>query len=268
MKINKTRYIILGHQRTGTTVTHFFLKNHQQISTLDSEINDIHFYTKGIKAFTNSQHNDNEMRDSYLKLFDTIASLEEGEKKILGFKTALDKVKAAKKIVKTIQKYLYDVKIIIVYRDSCIDVKASMEKSKTTGIWHSWQNDKSSDSIRINKNDYTNFYRNYHAIYEELFKLFDTNDVMIFNYEENILPNKKANYDKILNFLGITDENVDIPLKKISPPAKNYIDNYDEIYQLDVKLKNSSIKNLKPKNSKNKLKRKIVDSIKNLRFKL
>ena len=45
-----TKYIIIGHARSVTTVTSFLLRDNTKVSALWNEVDYSHFYDKGVSA--------------------------------------------------------------------------------------------------------------------------------------------------------------------------------------------------------------------------
>jgi hypothetical protein len=79
MQPQKTRYLIVGMARSGTTVTHRALYGHPKVCALDDEIRVDPFFTRGIEAFTVGGANPWERENGSLQLFDALTSFEPGD---------------------------------------------------------------------------------------------------------------------------------------------------------------------------------------------
>ncbi len=241
-----TRYIILGQARSGTTVVHFTLRNHPQVSALYDEVNYSPFYDKGLSVFTHGLDKPEEKSKGFLALFDALTQLNKTDQSTaFGLKTAVNTIYSARTVVEAIQKYLPQVKIIYIYRSRLTDQYASLVRAQKTGSWHSWQKDieHKSPLIRFKKKEFVNYLKQSLEINRLLSTLRQTNDFFEFNYETDILPNKIENYYKLFDFLGIERINLDIALKKVAKPTSEYVKKYDFWLNLESKLKKEYGKN-------------------------
>ncbi len=239
-----TRYIIVGHARSGTSVTHHLLMDHSEVSAVYDEVDCNPFFTKGIGAFTHGLDKESEKQKSFLSLFDAITQLNVTPvTKACGLKTAINNPNAALAMVHTLQENMKDIKIIIVVRNSLVDLMGSIERAKKTGNWHSWQKNIKKENIRfsIPKDEFIEFAINSSHVYEILSGLQKSHEVIFFDYEKDISPNNPDNYNKLYDFLNLSSHQTQIPLKKVAPTAEEYLINYKELKDLEEKIKNKEI---------------------------
>jgi hypothetical protein len=69
---DKTRYVIVGMARSGTTATHNAVFGHPNVCAMADEFRVDPFFTKGVACFTVGGNNKWERRINYNALFDAV----------------------------------------------------------------------------------------------------------------------------------------------------------------------------------------------------
>jgi len=232
-KPKKTRYFIIGYSRSGTTVTHLALMGHPNVCALNGELRPEPFFTKGISTFSHGKDPEDEKTKGYSAIFDAITLIRENEDTMAhGAKTACNSYQSAQDMVAAIQKYIGDLKIIIIIRNDIVAQFGSGIVGKKTGIMHSWYKGfegRKVDKISINKWRFIPYAHNVNNMYAALSELKETNDVLEIYYED-LLADANSFYTKIFRFLGLPEvETTWLDSKKVLPPPEDYIKNYSAL---------------------------------------
>jgi hypothetical protein len=229
-KVGKTRYLVIGYSRSGTTVVHLALKGHPNVCALNDELKPEPFFTKGISTFTHGADFKDEKEKGFSAIFDAITRIRASEKTLAnGAKTACNSPELAKAVVTVLQNYLRDLKVVVILRKDLVAQNGSGVIGKKTGIMHSWYKGfegRKVGKIKINKWRFIAYVHNVHRMYNELSKLKHTHDVLEVRYED-ILSGESEFFNKIFRFLGIPEiEPTWLSSKKVLPPPQDYIANY------------------------------------------
>lgn len=237
-----SKFIVVGHARSGTTITHYILREHSNVSALWDEVDFTPFYDKGLSVFTHGLDKEEEKIIGYKKIFDALISINSNENtKAEGLKTAINKPEGAIVFKNTVASYLKDVKIIYVFRDNLTAQYGSFIRAVKTGSWHSWQKDLKTQNpkFKVNKSEFIKYIIKSIEINKTLKELSSTNDFLEVVYERDILPNKIENFHKVFEFLGLPLPDYDFPLSKIAPEPHEFLINYNELIKIEKEIKES-----------------------------
>ncbi|WP_319548771.1 sulfotransferase [Desulfogranum marinum] len=238
MEIKK--YIIIGPARSGTTVTHLFLRGHPHVSALNDEVKISELFEKGISAFTFGSDLPNEKAQGPRKIYDLLALLNaDSATTAAGIKCAVASVEKAKKFVEQIKSSFSDVYIILIVREDVLAQFGSILRAKKTGKFHSWikENNRPSSSITVDKGRYSQYLLTNIEIVETLQSLKETNNFLEISYEKDILTGQDY-CAKLYNFLQLDPiEPAWLNSKKVAPPPNKYISNYDSIKLAEETIK-------------------------------
>lgn len=233
------RYIVVGHSRSGTTITHLCLKGHPNISAVNDEVKVSPLFTQGIATFTTSADSyltTKEKREGISALFDAITTIETDENTIAtGLKVAIGSPEKAVQLVGCLQTYLKDLTVILTVRDDIIAQYGSRLRSSATGQAHSWRSNRLNHEFRVTipRDKFASYAVSALKTLEELRKLKATHQVIEVVYERDILPNNHEVYYKIFEFLGLPKVEISwLDSKKVAPPPEKYILNYFELKRL------------------------------------
>ena len=236
-KMKKTRYLLIGYSRSGTTVVHLALKGHPNVCALNDELRPEPFFTKGISTFTHGADFEDEKEKGFSAIFDAITLIRANESTLAnGAKTACNSHVSANVLVGVLQKYMRDLKVVIILRKDLVAQNGSGIIGKKTGIMHSWYKGfegRKVDQIKINKWGFIGYVHDVHRMYGELSELKRTHDVLEVWYED-LLSEGNEFYYKIFRFLGLPEiEPTWLASKKVLPPPQDYIANYSQLnYEL------------------------------------
>ena len=245
--MSKIRYLIIGFPRSGTTVIHLLLKGHPNVAALNDVLKISPFFTEGISTFTFGKDLLEEKTNAYLCLFDAITSISANENtKALGAKCGCYSPIQAQSLVDTLQKYMKNVKIILIIRNDLVAQYGSGYNARKTGIYHSWYknfNKLTVHKLKINKWVFSRYVVNYLYTFEILGRLYETHNVMQCIYE-NFVSKPAATQRKLFDFVNVPKVDVTwLDSKKVLPDPDQYIRNYSEMLGIQEKLRADFVNN-------------------------
>ena len=227
-----TRYIIVGLARSGTTVVHFALKGHPDVSALNDEVK-LNFFTEGISCYTQRDDNQKEKEVGYLRLFDSLSGVFQNENTLaLGMKYVPHSVETTKEFVARLRQYFPQVKVVLINRKDLVAQYGSSLRAESTGEWHSWSTsgEKKNYSVRIRPYKFRAYALNCIAMYEILRSLTESHEVLHFNYEKCFLQDGKPDFTNLFNFIGVSNQEATwLGSEKVAGPPESFIKNYNEL---------------------------------------
>jgi len=144
------RFVILGMQRSGTTVTHVCLSGHPNVSMAADEVFAEPFFTRGLATFTGGKETFQDRKDGYGKLFNLItASKANGSTLAAGFKVAIGNTREAIDVANCLREYFEGTRIILVQRTDLAAQYGSLRRAILSGQWHAWEGERSRSDHRI-----------------------------------------------------------------------------------------------------------------------
>ncbi|NNG00362.1 MAG: hypothetical protein HKM93_13330 [Desulfobacteraceae bacterium] len=241
----KTRYLIIGWSRSGTTITHLAIKGHPNAAALNDEMKIEPFFTKGISSFTHGNDYPEEKQKGYSALFDALTLIRSTDQTTAhGVKIACNSHKIARHLVRVLQENMKDLKVIIIVRKDLVAQIGSALSGKKSGIMHSWYKGyerRKVKQLRISKWRLTSFALNVRKMYDVLRELKKTHDLLEIQYED-LLENPGRFYSTLFNFLNLPAmEPIWIESKKVLPSPENYIKNYHELKKRQAEIENGDL---------------------------
>lgn len=203
------------------------------------------FFTKGISTFTYGNDLPKEKERGFSALFDALTLLEVNQNTTAhGLKVACNSYKLARNLVGVLQKYLTDLKVIIIVRNDLVAQYGSAISGKKSGVMHSWYKgfeNRRIARIRINKWYFIAYVLSILRLYETLRQLKQTHDVLELCYE-GLLTDPKRFYDSLFSFLGLSKMTPTwLDSKKVMPPPIEYIENYRAMQRLQDDLNRGTV---------------------------
>jgi len=225
----RTRYIIAGLPRSGTTFIHKAIAGHPNASALNDELRVSPFWDRGLSTFTYGHETPEERRAGHVVLFDAVTSIAAtAETRALGVKCCVSSPREAELVVTSAMRTIPGVKMILVLRRDLVAQYASLLRARRSGAWHSWRRADRPPAAQVH-------------IRPLLFDRYATNALdtlarlqrapaahrVVF---EELIASKAEGFREIFDFLDLPDVPVDWELgEKVSPPPETYIDNYLEM---------------------------------------
>ena len=236
--MERTRFIVVGMQRSGTTVTHVGLKDHPSITMSTDEVYISPFFTKGLSAFTGGKESYAQRRSGFLALFDLLAASRVTEKtEAFGIKCAVGNRQEAIEFCNAVREYFPDIRIILISREDLVSQHASLLRAEKSGEWHAWEGQKRawSGSFAIPRQAFLDYATECRHTVAQLRTLKRSHKVMELVYERDIAPGVR--YDLVFEFLGVPVIPVDwLKMSKVAPPAETFVDNFADLKNLMADL--------------------------------
>jgi hypothetical protein len=251
----RTRYIIIGMQRSGTTVTHVSLYGHPNVCAMIDEFRVAPFFTAGVASFTVGGTNPWEREHGYKQLFDAVTiyygsppyapepysgSDQNPKPEILanGMKIAVPRAADAKALAASLVEFFPEMKIIYVHRDDWLAQYASLQRAAKSGKWHSWTKvdadpAKEPGKIEIVAEQFEAYIHQALEMQETFEGLRATHSVCDVRYETDIAQNSLETSYRVFDFVGVP--RVDptwVNSQKVSPPIEDFVSNHADMREL------------------------------------
>ena len=243
--MDRTRYLVIGFSRSGTTIIYLAIKDHPNGAGLNDEMRVRPFFTKGISTFTHGNDLAEEKEKGFTELFDTITLLTANQDTLAnGVKVACNSPRLATAVVNVLQNHLKDLKVVIIVRKDLVAQYGSAIQGTKTGIMHSWYKgfeNMKVRKVRISKWRFIAYALNVFKMYDVLRELKNTHDVLELYYEDLIRDSNNF-YENIYPFLNLpVIKPTWLKSKKVLPPPQDYILNYAAMKSLLLDLENGNV---------------------------
>jgi LPS sulfotransferase NodH len=228
--MHKRRYLIVGIQRSGTTVLHLALKGHPNVAALNDELKVAPLFTQGIRTFTFGNDTEEEKRRGHAALFDALTSITEGPDTVAtGAKCACGSPALARVLVDSLQKHFAHVRIILATRRNLVAQFGSLLAAERSGVWHSWNPEfagRRPPEISMNRWAFTHYVHRCLDTHAVLQGLHETHSVLTCEYED-YLKDPAAIHSQLFDFVGVPQRDVTwLESMKLVPRPEEYISNY------------------------------------------
>lgn len=230
--MKRTRFVIAGLQRSGTTVTVGCLSGHPEIACARGEIKASPLFTRGLATFSYGHETYPIRREGLAALFDAVSMIGASPGVCAnGLKVALGTPTEAMDVVAALREYLPETKIILIWRDDLVAQYGSLLRAQQTGQWHLFRGDGvkqgKNDAVHIDEQPFLEYLQACRSIMGHLDTLRETHEVHDFHYENDIVPGDQ--YGRLFEFLGASVLPVTwLSMRKVAPPPEQLIDNYTE----------------------------------------
>ena len=233
------KYVIIGPQRSGTTLVHFVLRGHPEVSALNDEVQINSLFKEGISLFTFGNDEEAEKQKGYKRAFDMLAGLSSDDKtKAMGIKCAVHSKEEAETFVESVYSNFPDIKIILIIRQDLLAQFGSLKRAQLTGKWHSWIKSKDNPGMQLKVDiaEYSWYFLRNMEIIQTLRSLKETHECIEVSYEEDIMQNPIF-HNKLYEFLDLQMvEPVWLNSQKVAPEPEEFISNYDAVKKMEPTL--------------------------------
>lgn len=218
-----TRFVIVGMQRSGTTVTHDYLQGHPEVATPAEEVHAA-FFAAGDASVSR-----------FLDVFDHVAGRQSGHRAV-GLKTALPSAAHAVRIADRLRQ-LPAVRVVLVEREDLVAQLGSLRRAQSVGTWHrdrQSQSDRSGMRIRIGAEEFAQYVAEVEQSLAPL-RALDGGRLLRLGYERDIASSRFG--AELSAFLGITPRGAEVVrLAKVAPAAADYIEAHAVLHRLQDEL--------------------------------
>ncbi|MGE0142918.1 MAG: DUF6473 family protein [Planctomycetota bacterium] len=233
-KSTTSQFLVLGPQRSGTTVTYVALRDHPQVCGLSDEVDPVALFHRGVLVYTRSEHVNPALRPIYIpRLFEAIALAEATPAtRAGGMKSAVSNRAEAELIVEALLGPLRHVKLILTIRTDLIAQFGSLKRAQATNEWHSWRKQEKQDvKLELSVPEFLGYARACRDLNDLLLGIRDRrDDVLLLNYESDILGDPRGAASKLYRFVGVDDiEPVWVKSEKVAPPPEDFITNIADL---------------------------------------
>ena len=250
MSHNPTRFLILGMQRSGTTVLHQLVGGHPDVGTNPREFGSEFFKLRDGLAYHNPEaiSPDPSLRD---RLFDTWCALPQRDAPYaaLGAKVAFPSAAMATQVTASIRSDFRNFKVILISRDAPLNGLVSLKRAQSSHVWHHVSassttlahpslKDKSqsekiekSDAkekylININESEIIKYIWHWSRINDALVELAKCVPSLSLSYEADLLDGNILQGGKVFDFLDVSRLPVTwITMEKIGGDLSDEIEN-------------------------------------------
>jgi hypothetical protein len=247
---NLSFFLIIGVQRSGTSVIHANLGSHPYIECLTGELKMDPLLLQGADLFTNTPCDmPLEMEIGWRELFKALTSLNRTKHTLLGgAKIAVADYFSALRLFVAISSTFPDLKIILIERKDKVAQFGSWKKAQETNIYCSTTKLDNVGKIVINEGEFRKYFKDGAKTDETLLRLSETNPFYHCYYEDISIDPNKFIVD-IYRFLDVRPIKFKNKIQKLLPAPEDYISDYAEITKLfqDLKSSSNAIKNIEDK---------------------
>jgi len=227
-----TRFILLAHQRTGSSMVMATLNKHPSIVAFGE------LFVKSRIGHMVSGFNNHSKALHYLRSKDPVRFLEEHAYSSfpenissVGFKIFPDQLerKDAAPLLPWLNENK-DVKIIILTRNNLLDVHCSLAIANKTGVFGiRKESDRQMVTINVDIHKAEAEFKRRKAGHQRAREKFVDHEVIELAYED-IIEQPTEEFKKIQSFIGVTLTQLHVPtVKQETRPLSEVIENYDEL---------------------------------------
>ncbi len=240
----KTRYLVMGYSRSGTSVTNQIISRHPNACSFVGELKPSPFFQHGFNIFCHGKAAREEAKE-YPALFDALTLINSDENtNVHGAKIACNSPVAAGWIVDVLREYLPDVKVIVTKRTDLVALMGSSIHGAKTGVMHSWNkgfDGRKIHSVKIGRADLIVFMRWVHRLNAVFDQLKETHSVLELEYEK-LSGDIPGVAQEMFRFLGLPEiEPTWVTSEKVTPPPGEYIRNYEALSELQRQYENGEL---------------------------
>jgi LPS sulfotransferase NodH len=218
------RFLVVGMQRSGTTVTRSLLASHPDIALGPEEIH-LAFFQRTVVAATDRGETPQHRSATLRGVFDALAG-RRADHAFVGLKTALTDAAATARLVACLAAHAHDVDLVVVRRHDLLAQLASLRRAQATGIWHDHGGGGRGAEVKvtITPAELAAYVADCVACERLLATLAAGRRVLHIDYEADIVGGQLV--PVLQSFFGIAlaaADRADRALRKVSPPLADYL---------------------------------------------
>lgn len=232
------RFLVVGMQRSGTTVAHQVIAGHPQVASNPREVGP-QLFTDFARSYYNSgydlfaQDGDRLSEGGTVeRLFDLLVEQGQqiGDRPVIGLKVAVGQVQAAQEIATTIQQYMPALRVIHVARTDPIAAFASLRIAQKSGVFHTQgEGGQGVPKLTLSRHDLVRYINDWDGINRAFSSLSALPHYTHVNFEQDIQHGTYLNGKAIFECLGLDPMTPDwVSLRKGLPPVADIVVNLEE----------------------------------------
>lgn len=239
------RFLVVGMQRSGTTVTHQLVAGHPDIATNAREASAELFIDIGDSYFSTTKrlfpvHEEvGTQRPELVECYFDLAVRHGGDfddKALRGLKVAVNRLDRTERMVESILRNMPDLKVILVARSNVVAAAMSaylFARSHKHRLIHKVEDRGVYEPFELPAEFMANYVVKWRRTNTVLAKLLNLETAMEVHYEQDIEGKRLLDGKALFEFLRVKPVSVDwLTLKKnLSPPAE-LLTNFDEVKTL------------------------------------
>ncbi|MEQ8414402.1 MAG: hypothetical protein RIB71_08040 [Imperialibacter sp.] len=143
--------------------------------------------------------------------------------------------------VNFLKEFAYD-SFILLNRKNHLKRVISMQRGRSSGIWHTMNASRKIDKVHINPMNFevgldinmtlVDYFRKLDIQREQVLNSLGNCSLLNLDYEADVSDSPMVGYRKICEFMGVVPLKPDIKLKKTNPfPASELVSNFEEVAQ-------------------------------------
>lgn len=225
------RFVIVGNQRSGTSVTHDVVAGHPDVTACPTEVRASPFFTDGASVFTTIEMPWEQRAPCHRRIFDALAGRTgTADHRARGIKVAIPTPEIAADLANCVREHFPGMRILLVRREDLVAQFASLRRAQTTGQWHSWQSTGESPRITLADEELRSYAKDCLRIEAQLRSLQRTHPLLEVVYERDI---RTGRWDQLFEFLDLEVRTIDWPvMQKVAPPAEDYVQDYARLSRM------------------------------------
>jgi len=222
------RVLLVGMQRSGTTVTQSLLTGLPSIAMAPEEIH-TSFFQRAVLATTERGETPRQRSASMRRVFDELAG-RAPEHTVAAVKTALPDAKATAHLAACLAAHADDFDLVVVRRRDLLAQLASLRRAQATGIWHRRRGDDNSGAelrIVITEAELADYVQTCVDCDSLVQQLLPGRRALLLDYAQHVVGNQVA--EELARFLEVELPTGPPRLRKASPPASHYVVDHDRL---------------------------------------
>ncbi len=228
-----TRFVVLGSQRSGTSVTQAILEGHPEVAMPWDET-EADLLGRGYRAYTFGLEAYRERQAANRALFDALAGLHAGaETRAIGVKVALDSLAAAVSVLNGLLEHHPETRVVYVVRDDLLAQFASLKRAEATGTWHlrGSHPDHTGEPVKLvlPADEFRDYALGALRTRVLVGSLAGLRPLLEVSFERDLLGGA-LDPATLFRFLGVAELPVTwATMRKVAPPVEDYVENVAEL---------------------------------------
>jgi hypothetical protein len=228
MQSRVRRFVVVGMQRSGTTLTLAQLTAHPQVAMFPEELHTALFSAAIVDRSPRGETRRSRTR-SMRALFDDLAPPRAGVR-ARGLKTAIATVEHAARFVGCLATHGAGIDLVVVRRRDLVAQLGSALRAQRLGVWHRRAGEPPpvlQELVRIADAQLEEYVRKVVDCHRLLDHLAADRRTLQLDYEDDVVSG--LDWARLCKFLGVDETVPTRALHKVSPPPEDFIADYEQL---------------------------------------